>query len=368
VDEVKQILESFAFTSHGFVSVEPTSFEYYRQWIEQGLHGDMDYLERHAELKADPRRHVPGARSAVVVTKSYVPHPHPREFPLPIASYARGLDYHDWMMEELKKLKNELQRRFPKEKFLAFVDSAPVLERDFAARAGLGWIGKNGCLINRERGSFEFIGGILTSLDLEPSPALAVDHCGTCTRCQDACPTGAIVANKKIDATKCISYLTIEAKTAPPPDLALKIDSYFGCDICQNVCPWNRAQLPRSNVFSRRDQVEELRFILTASGRSVLRHFNGTPLTRATPLRHRKNALLLAARQGFSELAPEIRGYVNHPFLGGLARLALERLEGRAPRPFQEENSTPPPPESAASLESKPPPRPPTDQESARPR
>jgi len=347
---VSKILKAHGFNNFGFTNLEPTSFQYYEEWLRNNFHGEMSYLERHAPIKANPKLHLPAAQFAIVVTKSYVPHPHKKDIPLPIAAYARGEDYHHWMLGDLNEVITELQKTYPDESFVTFVDSSPVLERDFALRAGLGWIGKNGCLIDQKRGSFEFIGGILTSLALEPNLNVATDHCGTCTRCMEACPTEAIVGPKQIDATKCVSYLTIESKGLPPVSLAGKIDSYFGCDICQTVCPWNRKVIATQNVFSKDDQISELRFILNASNRAITQHFKGTPLTRASAFGHRRNALLLIANQKIAELKSDVEKFKNHETLGELSRWVLAQM-GPESHPLTKESPEPPQPESSEPLE-----------------
>ncbi len=326
---VEDILKKNGFENFGFTESTPTSFEYYEEWLKNNYHGEMAFLQEHAFVKADPTRVLSVARSSIVVTKSYVPHPHPRSFDLPIAAYARGEDYHEWMLTRLIETSQELKAALPNEAFYAFVDSMPILERDFAWRAGLGWIGKNGCLINQNRGSYEFIGGILTSMSFA-KPVIAADRCGTCTKCIDACPTGAIVAEKQIDANLCISYLTIETKSNPAPGLRDKIDSYFGCDICQQVCPWNRAIEIEQNIEPV-NLVDQLRMILTSSNKIIEAHFAGTPLLRTFANGHRRNAILVAANKNLSELRPEIAAYLTHSRLGELSQWALNKLGGAAP-------------------------------------
>jgi len=217
-------------------------------WLGAGHHGTMAYMERHFDLRVDPRKLVPGARSVVTLLLNYFPaqtqEPHaPR-----IARYAFGEDYHDVIRTKLNELLATLRAEIGAIEGRGFVDSAPVLERAWAQRSGLGWIGKNGNLLTREAGSFFFIATLITDLALPPDPPFATDHCGTCTRCLDACPTGAIVSPQLVDARKCISYLTIELKDdAPPAGYEHRADGWmFGCDVCQEVCPWNRFAQPHS--------------------------------------------------------------------------------------------------------------------------
>jgi epoxyqueuosine reductase len=197
----------------------------------------MSYLERGAVLREDSMRPEPGMRSAIVVGLDYGG----RQSSGPIARYARGDDYHDVMRARLRELHGCLDREHGSSTAARpFVDTGPILERELAQRAGLGWFGKNTMLINPSRGSFFFIGALFSSLDLEPEAPFASDHCGTCTRCIEACPTDAIRELRVLDATRCISYLTIEHRTAIPEAIRESIgELVFGCDICQDVCPWN---------------------------------------------------------------------------------------------------------------------------------
>jgi epoxyqueuosine reductase len=209
------------------------------RWLANGYAGVMRYLHRQARKRKDPRLIVPDARSVVVVLDNYYagdpdPGPPPR-----VARYARGADYHRVMRERLELLA-ELLREHGARIAHTYVDSGPVPERALALRAGLGWIGKNTMLIRQGAGSFLFIGTVFTDLPLDFDQSVTTDHCGTCTRCLDACPTGALVEARVLDATRCISYLTIEQKGPMPEPLAERLEGWvFGCDICNEVCPWN---------------------------------------------------------------------------------------------------------------------------------
>ena len=216
-----------------------------RDWIAAGCAGDMTYLERSADERSDPDRVLPGVRSIVCVACVYNSRqPYSTDMPpdrAAISRYAWGDDYHDVMRARLRRLVAWMAEAAGAG-FEAFscVDNGPVQERVFAERAGLGWIGKNTCLINAERGSWLFLGEVLTNAALDPD-APATDHCGTCTRCLDACPTGAIVEPYTIDATRCLSYLTIESGAPVAPELRPFVGRHvYGCDICQDICPWNR--------------------------------------------------------------------------------------------------------------------------------
>lgn len=209
----------------------------FADWLRQGHHGGMDYLRRGAELRADTTRPEPGMVSAVVVALDYGG----RSPSGPIARYARGADYHRVMWDRLDALLDWVRaERGAEVRGRAYVDTGPILERDLARRAGLGWFGKNTMLIHPRRGSFFFLGALFLDLALTPDAPFAASHCGTCTRCLDACPTQAFVAPGVMDARRCISYLTIEHRGPIPAEFHEAIgDHLYGCDVCQDVCPWN---------------------------------------------------------------------------------------------------------------------------------
>lgn len=217
-------------------------------WLNQGMHGEMGYMERHFDLRVDPRKLVPGAKSVVSLLYNYSPPESlAQENDAPkVAKYAWGSDYHYVLKPKLKTLMALLQAEVGAVEGRVFVDSAPVLERAWAAKSGLGWIGKNGNLLTKQVGSFYFLAELIIDLNLTPDGP-TTDHCGRCTACIDACPTEAIVAPTAIDSRKCISYLTIELKEALPTEWLGKMDGWaFGCDVCQDVCPWNRFSKPHS--------------------------------------------------------------------------------------------------------------------------
>lgn len=216
------------------------------QWLHNGMHGNMQYMENHFDLRIDPRKLVPGARSVISLSLNYFPVAKQQSNSPKIAKYAWGIDYHYVIREKLNQLLEFIRQNIGDVDGRGFVDSAPVLERSWAVRSGLGWIGKNGNVLTRRSGSFFFLATLITDLELTPDAPFNADYCGTCTRCIDACPTDAIVSPTKIDATKCISYLTIELKDAlMPSGFEGKMDNWlFGCDICQDVCPWNRFSKP----------------------------------------------------------------------------------------------------------------------------
>ncbi|MBS1590122.1 MAG: tRNA epoxyqueuosine(34) reductase QueG [Bacteroidetes bacterium] len=215
-------------------------------WLNNGFQGKMQYMENHFDLRTDPTQLVPGAKSVITLLLNYFPTEKQNLYAPRISRYAWGIDYHFVIREKLNELLDFIRTNIGAVDGRGFVDSAPVLERSWAVRSGLGWVGKNGNLLTKHAGSFFFIATLITDLTLEPDPPFSTDHCGSCTRCIDACPTDAIVAPALINGSKCISYLTIELKDALiPTEQADKLDGWvFGCDICQEVCPWNRFAKP----------------------------------------------------------------------------------------------------------------------------
>ena len=210
-------------------------------WLSKGFHGKMAYMENHFDLRLDPCKLVPGAKSVISLLYNYYPEQETQaQSKYRIAKYAYGKDYHFVLKDKLKKFLGYLQEEIGEINGRFFVDSAPVLERQWAAKSGLGWLGKNTLLINKNQGSFFFLAEMIIDLELEFDGPIK-DYCGTCTRCLDACPTAAFVDAAVLDASKCISYLTIELKDAIPEEFKGKYENWvFGCDICQDVCPWNR--------------------------------------------------------------------------------------------------------------------------------
>ncbi len=210
-------------------------------WLHKGLHGRMQYMENHFDKRIDPSKLVPGARSVISLLSNYFNDETSLNKQEPkISMYAFGRDYHFVLKEKLFELLSVIRAKAGMVNGRVFVDSAPVLERSWAAKSGVGWIGKNGNLINKNSGSFFFLSEIILDIELEYDSPVS-DYCGTCTACLDACPTGAILSDKVVDGSKCISYFTIELKEEIPAEVKGKFDGWmFGCDICQDVCPWNR--------------------------------------------------------------------------------------------------------------------------------
>jgi epoxyqueuosine reductase len=336
--KIKGVLEGQGWDHFGWAPLSvPVSLPFYKEWLKEGLHGSMTYLENHLELKADPKKVLKNARSAIVVAAPYFPHPDkkalsPEFHSLNIAKYARGGDYHVWFKEKLEEAAEILRTYFPNEDFRTFTDSGPVLERDLAYRAGLGWVGKNTCLIHEKRGSYFFIGEILTTLEVQVGLLQeAPDRCGTCTRCIDACPTGALEEPRRLNATKCISYLNIEAKEIPKPEFRSKMkDHYFGCDICQDVCPWNKkifkAELALPQKTTTPDVIRSLRKVLTKSNNQIQKSFKFTPLNRVSGLNHKRNAIIVATNLGLKDLLPEIRRHLKNEKLKDLVEWSLKEL------------------------------------------
>jgi epoxyqueuosine reductase len=210
------------------------------KWLKEDRHGQMKYMENYFDKRLDPRLLVEGAKSVVSLLYNYYPEREQKPGAPKLSKYAYGQDYHDVIRNKLQELLAALRDRFGEVNGRAFVDSAPVMDKAWAERSGLGWMGKNTNLIVPQKGSFFFISELIIDLDLEPDGPIA-DYCGTCTRCIDACPTDAIVAPYVVDGSKCISYLTIELKDEIPGEFSGKMDNWvFGCDVCQDVCPWNR--------------------------------------------------------------------------------------------------------------------------------
>ena len=220
------------------------------QWLSKGFNGTMHYMENNFELRIDPSKLVPGAKSVITLLLNYFPAQQQESDTPKISKYAFGNDYHEVIRSKLKLLLEYINQNIGNINGRGFVDSAPVLERSWAQKSGLGWVGKNGNLINKKAGSFFFIATLITDLELVYDDAFAKDYCGTCTKCIDHCPTNAILPDKVIDGSKCISYFTIELKDALIPDkMKSQFENWmFGCDVCQDVCPWNRFSKPTHEI------------------------------------------------------------------------------------------------------------------------
>ena len=301
--QVKRRARQLAFDLVGIAPAGPSARRgYFREWLEQGQAGEMKYLADRFDERADPSRYLPGARSVICVAINYYvrldeipenerPH-HGR-----IARYALGDDYHELIKTRLHALADWLREAVPGSQTRACVDTAPVMEKELATRAGIGWLGKNACLINPRIGSWLLLGEIVTTIDL-PADEAKADHCGTCARCIDACPTGAITAPYQLDARRCISYLTIEHRGEIADELKPKMrDWLYGCDVCQDVCPHNQKDTPATDPALRPRfpsgslDVEE---VLKWSDDDYRRNLRGSAMKRVKLPVLRRNASIVA--------------------------------------------------------------------------
>jgi epoxyqueuosine reductase len=319
---------------------EPRTRAAFDEWLARGMQGEMAYLDGNgAELRRDARRPHPGATHAIVVAMNYGG----RAPGGPIARYARGDDYHDVMRARLRELhawlESEVGRKIDAR---PYVDSGPVLERDLAQRAGLGWFGKNTMLINPRAGSFLFLGSLFVDVELEIDAPFEADRCGTCTRCLQACPTGAIVDERVVDANRCISYLTIELKGAIPEELRAPIgELIYGCDICQEVCPWNVsfASELREPAYSSRAGLDSgdaralAREFLTMSQKEFSARFKGSAMKRAKRRGLARNAAVVLGNVGTRDDVLLLQAALAHdePVVREHAAWALVRLEHLRP-------------------------------------
>ena len=289
----------------------PPHIEVYESWLNEGRHGEMAYLgtERARRRRADPREVLPDCASILVVAANYLPRGHSGKG---VATYALGDDYHEVLTDRLKQLVSSLEARLGREiKNRYYTDTGPVLERELAQRAGLGWIGKNTCLISPEQGSYFFLAEVLLDLPLEPDQPIKTDHCGECTLCIEACPTDCILPDRTLDATRCISYLTIELKGTIPLELRTLTEEWvFGCDICQQICPWNlRFAEPSTDPdFQARPFLQKpgTRDFLRLSKEDYRRKLGKSPLKRAKRTGLLRNAAIAAANSGDHSYAADL--------------------------------------------------------------
>jgi epoxyqueuosine reductase len=291
----------------------PAHADEFRTWLREGAAGEMGYMKRGAEKRCDPQQILPGARSVVVLAMNYWQGPEPVKSRRTaatgrIARYAWGDDYHDVMAEKLEQLDVFLQQFGGRQK--AYVDTGPVLERDYAAQAGVGWHGKSTMLLNGRLGTWFFLAEILTTLDLPPD-APQTNRCGTCERCMTACPTGAITSAHRLDARRCISYLTIELKTAIPEEFRPLIgDRIFGCDACLDACPWNRfAEASRETAFAARSSTVgmALRDYLKLSDEDFRVLFRKSPIKRIKRKGFLRNVCVALGNVGDADDLPPLQ-------------------------------------------------------------
>lgn len=256
---VKHLASEFGFEACGIAKAELLEAEAPRleRWLKMNMNGKMAYMENWFDKRLDPRKLVEGAKSVIVLAHNYYTDQEARDATAPkIAKYARGKDYHWVLKDKLFRVVERLREEIGEFNFRVFVDSGPVLEKAWAAKAGIGWIGKNSLLLQRERGSFYFLAEIILDVEFEYDQAIT-DFCAKCRRCLDACPTGALVEPRVLDARRCISYFTIEYKGELPKEMTGKFKNWmFGCDICQDVCPWNKKSKPhREPLFAAKAEL-----------------------------------------------------------------------------------------------------------------
>jgi epoxyqueuosine reductase len=348
-ERVRAAGRALGFDLVGVAPAEPPPHaDFLHEWLARGYAGEMAWLARRAAEREDPRRVLPGARSVVVVGLVYE---RGSEAPAEseaagfveargkVARYAGGADYHDVLLERLERLAGEIASLAPGTRTRSYVDTGPVLERPLAARAGLGWIGKNSLLISPALGSYLFLGVVLTDLALLPDAAEA-DHCGSCRACLDACPTEAFAAPYVLDASRCLSYSTIELRgSIPEPLRAPQQDRVFGCDVCQEVCPWNlragRRVAPEPGelraAFTPQPAWREPRldWLLALDATSFDDAAGGTALTRTRWRGLLRNALVAAGNSGDRSLSEAVRRHAesDDALLAEHARWALRQLE-----------------------------------------
>lgn len=304
-------------------------------FLQQGLHGEMDWMERHADRREDPSHLWPEAKSVILLGMNYGPDYdpleklHEKENGL-ISCYALGKDYHDIIKKKLKVLGRWLVEQYGCE-VKVFVDTAPLMEKPLAAQTALGWQGKHTCIVSREYGSWLFIGSVMTTLEL-PASAPHTNHCGECTRCLDICPTGAFIEAGKIDARKCISYLTIEHRGMIPREFRAAMGNrIYGCDDCLAVCPWNKfAQEARESAFHAREHMPTppLMELLTLDDATFREHFAGSPIKRIGRDRFLRNALIAVGNSGNADFLPAVEALCRDasPLVRASAAWALIQL------------------------------------------
>ena len=248
---IKKMADDLGFDYCGIAKAEPLQEDARRleKWLKNGFHGKMQFMENHFDVRTNPGLLVPDAKSVITLMMNYFPNKHQNKDSQKISKYAYGKDYHEVIRLKLKQLLFRIQESIGEINGRGFVDSAPVLERAWAVKSGLGWIGKNGNLLTKQSGSFFFIATLIIDLPLEYDDPFAKDYCGNCNKCVDSCPTQAILPDKTINGSSCIAYYTIELKDALLPDnMKGKFNNWmFGCDVCQDICPWNRFSKPNTN-------------------------------------------------------------------------------------------------------------------------
>ncbi len=341
---IKAKAEALGFDLAGIApAVRPDGVDWLRRWLDQGFAGEMDYIPQREAAYEHPRGVLPQVRSVVMLAMNYrsvepdkgndAAESAPRGR---VSRYAWGTrDYHDVLRERLRQLADFLHEQRPGCRTRGVVDTAPLLERDFARLAGLGWFGKNTMLINKRMGSWFFLAGLLTDVELESDDAHHTSHCGTCTRCLEACPTDAFVEPYVLDARRCISYLTIELRNQSiPTELRPLIGNWvFGCDICQDVCPWNRKSPSSSEpAFAPRDELNpaDLEWLLSLDDMGFETEFKGTPMYRTGRAALLRNAAIALGNSGDARAIPTLARAVGdaQPLVREAAEWAITRLKG----------------------------------------
>jgi len=318
----------------------PPHYSTFENWLAQDHHGTMNYLadERSRTRRANPLEILPECKSILVLATPYNPPLPMGEWPgvrerVRVAAYADGADYHDILPARMKELVQFIEAQVGGPvKNRWYTDTGPILERDLAQRAGIGWIGKNSCLINPKQGSYFFISEILLELALEPDAPFVTDHCGTCTRCIQACPTDCILPNRTIDARRCISYLTIELKDDIPLVLRDKLGDWaFGCDICQQVCPWNRFAAKGDPAFDANRPPHSPTEELTLTPQAFNQRFKRTPIQRAKRRGYLRNIAVVLGNLGDMHALPVLQNALNdeEPMIKEHATWAIEQINKR---------------------------------------
>ncbi len=348
-ESLEQSLKTYAhrlgFLLAGITTPEPPPhFQVYENWLAAGHHAEMHYLEddQARTRRADPTQILAECRSILVLA---VPYPDPKKAPAPegqpphgrVAAYAWGDDYHHILPQRLQEIVRFIEGRLGRPvPHRCYTDTGPLLERDLAQRAGLGWIGKNTCLIHPRYGSYFLLAEILLGLELQPDPPFSSDHCGTCSRCIQACPTACILPNRTLDARRCISYLTIENKGEIPAALRPQMGEWvFGCDICQQVCPWNRFAPPADPAFlpragqPRPSLPEHIKLTTTEFNA----RFKGTPIQRAKRRGYLRNLAVALGNSGDKSAIPSLEAARNdpEPLVSIHASWAFSRLSDEDP-------------------------------------
>jgi epoxyqueuosine reductase len=355
-DRLKQKARDLGFELAGIAPAAPADcFDRLRAWLAEGFAGEMDYMHRHAQARRHPGAVLPEVRSVVMVGMNYRPDEgraggvsslrtgaadtqgadaprSPAGSSGQVARYARGADYHDVLRQRLNRLLEWVQAEVPGCRGRGVVDTAPLLERDFARRAGLGWFGKNTMLLNKRLGSYFFLGALLLDLDLQADPPHETSHCGTCTACLTACPTQAFPGPGWLDSRRCISYLTIELKGPIPVELREPLgDWVFGCDVCQEVCPWNRkAPLAAEPAFRARPDLDPIDPVelLGLSEEDFRRRFRDTALLRSKRRGLLRNAAIVLGNRGDPAALPALRRALDdpEPLVREAAQWAIDKI------------------------------------------